>query len=93
MDVGRFASQMSASPELVEMLEVLQGAMETLKTQGLKLAIASYHSLPDGTPEIPLIVSFLEERGFNIIKVKGLREYVYACKVIETVLVTVDWRS
>lgn len=61
-------------------LEVLKGAEETLATNNVKLSIASYHTLPNGEPEVPQLVAFLEARGFRIIKEKGLREYVYAEK-------------
>lgn len=61
-------------------LEVLKGAEKTLATNNVKLAIASYHSLPNGKPEVPLLVSFLEEKGYEVTKAKGLREYVYAEK-------------
>lgn len=61
-------------------LEVLQGAEKTLAKNKLKLSIASYHALPNGRPEVPLLISFLERRGYEITKARGLREYVYAKK-------------
>ena len=57
-------------------LQALEGARGILKNN-VKLAIASYHPLPNGKPELPLIVDFLESVGY---KTKILDKYVYAEK-------------
>lgn len=62
-------------------LEVLRGAEKVLASPGIKLSIASYHVLPDGQPELPGIVSYLESRQFQTqIYIKGSWQYVYATK-------------
>jgi len=54
-------------------LEILKGAKETLKTNGLKLSIAVYH-----TPsEAKDVSEFLKARGFMVVCLDG---YVYAYK-------------
>lgn len=58
-------------------LEILEGATETLKTKGLKLAVASYHNLSTGERELPYICRLLTSAGFSIHVLKG---YVYATK-------------
>ena len=60
-------------------LKVLEGAWRILR-RGTKLAIASYHDLPDGTPEYPQIVKFLARLGYEIETESGLRRYIYARK-------------
>lgn len=57
--------------------EILKGAANTLRTNNLRLAVASYHNLPSGDYELPYIVGFLQSFDFNISVVKG---YVYAYK-------------
>ncbi len=59
--------------------EILKGADSVLSGKNLKLAIASYHDLPNGEREMPKIVSHLKERGFNVYTKSG---YVYAKKSI-----------
>lgn len=44
-------------------LEVLKGMSAILGMAGVKIAIAAYHTLPDGKPEAAEIVSFLESKG------------------------------
>lgn len=56
-------------------IDILNGALETLGGNNLKLAIASYHELPDGKPELPEICRLLTREGFSFIVDKG---YVYA---------------
>jgi len=64
-------------------LMALEGAEETLGRPEVKLAIAAYHNLPNGEPELPYIVTFLETRGFKIYE-EGqsimLRSCLYAKK-------------
>jgi FkbM family methyltransferase len=43
-------------------LEVLKGMSAILGMSGVKIAIAAYHTLPDGKPEAAEIVSFLESK-------------------------------
>ena len=57
----------------------LEGAEKTLKRPEVKLALAAYHSQPNGEPELPYIVTFLKDRGFTIHEDRG---YVYAKKTI-----------
>ena len=62
-------------------LETLKGAEKVLAFPGIKLSIASYHVLPDGQPQLPGIVSYLESRQFRTqIYIKGSAPYVYAEK-------------
>lgn len=56
-------------------IDILNGALETLRGNTVKLAIASYHDLPNGKPELPEICRLLTREGFNFIVDKG---YVYA---------------
>jgi len=60
-------------------LEALMGAEKTLKGN-VKLSIASYHMSSRGEPEQPKVVSFLQERGFAVNTIRGLRGYTYATK-------------
>ena len=55
-------------------LQALEGARGILKNN-VKLAIASYHPLPNGKPELPLIITFLESAGYQT---RVLDKYVYA---------------
>lgn len=62
-------------------LEILRGAEKVLASPGIKLSIASYHVLPDGQPQLPGIVSYLESRQFRTqVYIKGSCPYVYAKK-------------
>jgi FkbM family methyltransferase len=64
-------------------LEILKGAEKTLMYPGLKLSIASYHTLADGTPEFSPIQSFLEQRGFSICANKDplhIHDFIYAIR-------------
>lgn len=63
-------------------LIALEGATETLKRPEVKLAIAAYHNLLNGKPELPCIATFLEDRGFSIHSEGG---YIYAKKNTKTV--------
>jgi len=56
-------------------LAILKGATYTLKNNRVRLAVASYHNLPNGEYELPYIQKFLSEAGFSITTIK---EYVYA---------------
>jgi len=47
-------------------LEILKGAEDILNSDGIKLSIAAYHMLPDGSPEFPHIIDYLRTRGFQI---------------------------
>lgn len=58
-------------------LSILKGAERCLAYDGIRLAIASYHDLANGFPELPLVVAFLRRRGFNCRVDAG---YVYADK-------------
>ncbi len=58
-------------------LDILKGATRTLSYPGTKLAIAAYHRLANGEPELPCIVSYLEEKGYEIYIEN---EFVYAQK-------------
>lgn len=55
-------------------LQILEGARSVLKGKP-KLAIASYHNLPNGKSEIPRIVAFLTSVGYLTYILDG---YVYA---------------
>ncbi|MBA7692614.1 hypothetical protein ES703_101181 [subsurface metagenome] len=60
-------------------LEILKGAEKMLTSPGIRLSIASYHDLPDGQPQLPSIVSYLESRQFQTqTYIKGSCPYVYA---------------
>jgi len=59
-------------------LDILKGAEKTLSLPNVKLAIAAYHMLPDGSPEFPRIVSWLKQRGFET-QTRN-EEYIYAAK-------------
>ena len=56
-------------------LEILKGAERTLANPDVKLAIAAYHKLANGEPELPYLVSFLEARKYKTIT-NG--EFLYA---------------
>ena len=60
-------------------LMALEGATETLKRPEVKLALASYHTQPNGKLELPYLVTLLKDKGFTIHKEKGC---LYAKKVI-----------
>lgn len=55
-------------------LQALEGAREILKGN-VKLAIAAYHTLPSGEPELPAVVRLLESLGY---KTNIASNYVYA---------------
>jgi FkbM family methyltransferase len=62
-------------------LDILKGGERTLKHPGLKLSIAAYHTLADGTPEFGPIQSFLIQRGFNIYtnrEPRHVNDFIYA---------------
>jgi FkbM family methyltransferase len=62
-------------------LEILKGGERTLMYPGLKLSIAAYHTLADGTPEFSPIISFLEQKGFSICAKKDplhTHDFIYA---------------
>lgn len=63
-------------------LEALRGAERTLTSPGIKLCIEAVHVLPDGQPELPSLVSYLESKQFQpqvyTTKREGL--YIYATK-------------
>lgn len=63
-------------------LVALEGAKEVLKRREVKLAIAAYHLQTNGQAELPSIIAFLENLGFEIHERKG---YVYAKKITKTV--------
>ena len=56
-------------------LDILKGATNTLMNNKLKLAVASYHNLPNGEYELPYVQQFLISAGFSTTTIK---EYVYA---------------
>ncbi len=56
-------------------LKVLQGATKTLRNNRLHLAIAAYHDLETGGPELPQVRELLEDAGF---RVQVIKDYVYA---------------
>jgi FkbM family methyltransferase len=58
-------------------LEVLRGMSAILSMPGVKIAIAAYHTLPDGRAEAPQIISFLESKGVEEVVVYDDR-YIYA---------------
>ncbi len=60
-------------------MKVLQGASRILRA-GTKLAIASYHNLPDGVPEYNALMKFLTGIGYQVYAEEGLRRYIYAWK-------------
>lgn len=47
-------------------LEILKGTERLLGLPNIKLAIAAYHPLPDGSPEFPQVMSFLTAKGFKV---------------------------
>lgn len=60
-------------------LEILEGAEKTLSYPGTKLAIAAYHHLPNGKPELPFVVSHLEARNYKV-HIDKEHKFVYAEK-------------
>jgi len=62
-------------------IEVLKGAERILAPPGIKLSIAAYHAMPDGQPELPVLVSYLASRQFRT-HVYTIFEgpYIYATK-------------
>lgn len=58
-------------------LQALEGAKETLTKNNVRCAIASYHALPDGKPEMPYIIAFFELVGYYT---RIIDKYVYAQK-------------
>jgi len=56
-------------------LEILEGSTKTLKNNKLKLAVASYHNLPNGEPELHYIDKLLHKLGLKTTIRKG---YIYA---------------
>jgi len=61
-------------------LDVLRGGRDTL-ARGTRLAIAAYHTAPNGENEIEQVIDILREADYKAIRVKGLRSYIYAEKV------------
>jgi FkbM family methyltransferase len=59
-------------------VEILKGAQKTLNSKKVKLAIAAYHYLPNGKPELSEIMTLLKSKGFFC---KTRNSYVYAKKV------------
>ena len=57
-------------------LEVLNGMTGILGLPAVNIAIAAYHSLPDGTPEAPRVINFFESRGVKAVDYKN--GFVYA---------------
>lgn len=51
-------------------LGVLQGALDTIRSPGIRLTSAAYHQLPNGTPQLPDLEAFLIESGFRVLKHK-----------------------
>jgi len=51
-------------------VEVLKGMTAILGQPGVKIAIAAYHSLPDGNAEAPRVIQFLQSRGVKAIQYK-----------------------
>jgi len=60
-------------------LDVLKGAKRTLE-KGTRLAIAAYHTAPNGEAEIGQVVEALHGVGYRVQSIKGLRSYIYAEK-------------
>lgn len=62
-------------------LEALKGAEKTLTYPGIKLCIEAVHDLPDGQPELPVLVSYLESKQFQPqVYMKPEGPYIYATK-------------
>jgi FkbM family methyltransferase len=61
-------------------LKVLRGAIETLKGNNVRLAIASYHETAEGVPEVDEVVRLLNGLGYRTWHTDGLRRYTYAEK-------------
>lgn len=57
-------------------LDVLEGAEKILHMPNVKLAIAAYHPLPDGSSEFQKIFSYLKSKGMKIWT--NDRGYIYA---------------
>jgi len=60
-------------------LDVLKGAQNTL-SKGTRLAIAAYHTAPNGETEIGQVSKALTQMGYKVMRIRGLRSYVYAEK-------------
>ena len=56
-------------------LQALEGARGILTKNNIRCAIASYHTLPNGTPELPQIINFFQSVGYHY---KIIDKYVYA---------------
>jgi len=59
-------------------LEVLKGARKILSSPDVKLAIAAYHGLPDGSSQFPTILSHLKSIGMNTLTLTNSYSYIYA---------------
>ncbi len=55
--------------------DILRGALNILKEYKPKLAIASYHNLPNGECELPYVRKILEDAGYQV---KVIKNYIYA---------------
>lgn len=58
-------------------VEILKGAGSMLRNGNMKVAIAAYHNLPTGEPELPQVCQILSQYRFKCVIRK---EYVYATK-------------
>lgn len=60
-------------------LDVLKGGIETLK-RGTRLAIAVFHTTPDGRRSLEQVIALLNREGYVVRQSRGLRSYLYAEK-------------
>jgi len=60
-------------------LEVLRGANKILSSPNIKLAIAAYHNLSDGTPEFQKILSYLRSKRMRVWTKDSLFIYAKTC--------------
>lgn len=58
-------------------IDVLQGGQVVL-ANGTRLAIAAYHTAPNGKAEIAQVTSLLQEADYKVARIRGLRSYLYA---------------
>lgn len=56
-------------------LEIIKGAVNTLKNNRLRISVAAYHELPNGERELPYVSNLLESMNFHVTVIK---DYVYA---------------
>ena len=58
-------------------IEVLKGAKDVLAS-GTRLAIAAYHTAPNGKPELEQLMVMLRDAGYRTIQKDWMEDYLYA---------------